>query len=30
MVQPQGHHLSPMVQTPKTRNPKMAAAEVYK
>ena len=27
---PQGHHLSPELKTPKTRNRKMAAAEVYK
>jgi len=27
---PQGHHLSLELKTPKTRNRKMAAAEVYK
>jgi len=26
----QGHHLSATLKTPKTRNPKMAAAAVYK
>ena len=30
MLDPQGQHLSPELKTPKTRNRKMAAAEVYK
>jgi len=29
-VHPQGHHFSTQLKTPKTRNRKMAAAEVYK
>ena len=29
-LRPQGHHLSSELKTPKTRNRKMAAAEVYK